>query len=45
MTNIIYKAKFISNLQNYHEKLYGTSEGIFKQRYENHKKSFKHKKT
>ena len=32
VTNIIYKAKITSNLQNYHEKLYyGTSEGTFKQ--------------
>lgn len=44
MTNIIYKAKFISILQNYHGKLCETSEGIFKQRYGNHKKSFNHEK-
>ena len=43
--NIIYKAKITSNLQNYHEKVYyGTSEGTFKQRYGNHKKSFNHEK-
>ena len=29
----------------YHEKIYyGTSEGTFRQRYENHKKSFNHEK-
>ena len=45
ITNIIYKAKITSNLRNYHEKLYyGTSEGTFKQRYGNHKKSFNHEK-
>ena len=43
--NIIYKAKITSNLRNYHEKVYyGTSEGTFKQRYGNHKKSFNHEK-
>ena len=41
--NIIYKAKITSNLRNYHEKIYyGTIEGIFKQCYGNHKKSFNH---
>ena len=40
ITNIINKA----NLPNYHERIYyGTSEGTFKQRYGNHKKSFNHK--
>ena len=34
-----------SKLRNYHEKVYyGTSEGTFKQRYGNHKKSFNHEK-
>ena len=46
VTNIIYKARIISSLQNYHEKIYyGTSEGTFKQRYGNHKKSFNHEST
>ena len=45
ITNIIYKTKITSNLQNYHEKTYcGTSEGTFKQRYGNHNKSFSHEK-
>ena len=45
ITNIIYKAKITSNLRNYQEKIYyGTSEGTFKQRYGNHKKSFNHEK-
>ena len=45
ITNIIYKAKITSNLRNYHQKVYyGTSEGTFKQRYGNHKKSFNHEK-
>ena len=45
ITNIIYKAKITSNLRNYHEKIYcETSEGTFKQRYGNHKKSFNHEK-
>ena len=40
-TNIIYKAKITSNLMNYKPKFYyGTSEGTFKTRYANHKKSF-----
>ena len=39
------QAKITSNLRNYHEKTYyGTSEGTFKQRYGNHKKSFYHEK-
>ena len=39
------KAKITSKLRNYDEKLYyGTSEGTFKQRYENHKKSLNHEK-
>ena len=43
ITNIIYKAKITSNLRNYYEKIYyRTSEGTFKQRYGNHKKSFNH---
>ena len=45
ITNIIYKAKITSNLVNYYGKIcYRTTEGIFKQRYENHKKSFNHEK-
>ena len=45
ITNIIYKAKTNSNLRNYPEKVYyRTSEGTFKQRYGNHKKSFNHEK-
>ena len=45
ITNIIYKAKITSNLRSYREKIYyGTSKGIFKQRYGNHKKSFNHEK-
>ena len=45
ITNIIYKAKIISNLRNYNGKIYyGTSEGTFKQRYGNHKKSLNYKK-
>ena len=45
ITIIIYKAKLTSHLRNYHEKIYcKTSEGIFKQRYGNHKKSFNHEK-
>ena len=45
ITNIIYKAKFTSNLRNYHEKIYcRTSEGSFKQSYGNDKKSFNHEK-
>ena len=45
ITNIIYKVKVTSNLRNLHEKIYyGTSEGTFKQRYGNHKKSFNHEK-
>ena len=43
ITNIIYKAKITSNL--IMKKIYyGTSEGTFKQRYGNHKKSFNHEK-
>ena len=39
IANIIYKQKL------HHEKIYyGTSEGTFKQRYGNHKKSFNHEK-
>ena len=42
---IMNKAKITLNLLNYHEKIYyGTSEGTFKQRYGNHKKSFNHEK-
>ena len=45
ITNIIYKAKITSNLGNCNEKIfYGISEGTFKQRYGNHKKSFNHEK-
>ena len=45
ITTIIYKAKITWNLRNYHEKIYyGTSEGTFRQRYGNHKKSFNHEK-
>ena len=45
ITNITYKSKITSNLQNYHGKIYyGTSENTFKQRYGNHNKSFNHKK-
>ena len=45
ITNIICKAKITSSLRNYREKIYyETSQGIFKQRYENHKKSFNHEK-
>ena len=45
ITNIIHKAKIKSNLWNYHEKIYyRTSDGTFKQRYGNHKKSFNHEK-
>ena len=45
ITNIIYKAKTTWNFQNYHQKIYyGSSEGTFKQRYGNHKKSFNHEK-
>ena len=45
ITSIIYKTKITSNLRNYHGKIYyGTSEGAFKQRYGNHKKSFNHEK-
>ena len=41
--NIIYEAKITSTLPNYHPKIYyGTSEGTFKTRYANHKKSFKY---
>ena len=44
-TNLIYKAKITSNLPNYFYKIYyGTSEGTFKVRYANHKKSFKFEK-
>ena len=44
-TNIIYQAKLISNLRNYHEKVYcGTSEDTFKQRYGKHKISFNHER-
>ena len=39
------QAEITSNLQNCHGKMYhGTSEGTFKQRYGNHKKSFNHEK-
>ena len=42
---MICKAKFTSNLRNYYgKKYYGNSEGTFKQRYGNHKKSFTHGK-
>ena len=45
ITNIICKAKITSNLQSCREKLcYRTSEGTFKQRHGNHKKSFNHEK-
>ena len=50
ITNIIYKAKITSNfrnfskLSNFRKIYYGTSEGTFKQRYEDHKKSFNHEK-
>ena len=45
ITNIIYKAKITSILRNYQEKIYyRTSEGKFKQRYGNHKKSLNHEK-
>ena len=41
--SIIYKAKVTSNQPNYFYKVYyGTSEGTFKLRYANHKKSFNH---
>ena len=40
ITNIVCKAKITSNSRNY----YGTSEGTFKQRYGNHKKSSNHEK-
>ena len=44
-TNIVYKAKITSNLENYKEKAYiGKSEGKFILRYANHKKSFAHHK-
>ena len=44
-TNIVYKARITSNLKNYKEKIYiGISEGKFKLRYANHKKSFVHQK-
>ena len=43
--NIIYKVNITSNLRNYNGKIYyGTSEGTFKQRYGNHKKSLNYKK-
>ena len=43
ITNIICKAKITANIRNCHRTVYcGTSEGIFKQRYGNHKKSFNH---
>ena len=46
ITNTMYKAKYTSNLRNYHGKIYyGTSECTFKQRYGNHKKSFNHEQT
>ena len=39
-TNLIYQAKITSNIPNYQHKIYyGTSEGTFKVRYANHKKS------
>ena len=45
ITDIIYKAKITSNLRKYHQKIYyRSSEGTFKQRYGNHKKSFNHEK-
>ena len=45
VASIIYKAKITSNLRNYHRKIYyGTSQGTFKQRRSNHKKSFNHEK-
>ena len=45
ITNIIQEIKIASKLQHYHEKIYyGISEGAFKQRYGNHKKSFNHEK-
>ena len=45
ITNVIYKAKFTSNFQNYYENIYyGTSEVTFKPRCGNHKKSFNHEK-
>ena len=45
ITNIIQKIKIASKLQNYHEKIYyGISEGAFKQRHGNDKKSFNHEK-
>ena len=45
ITNVICKAKFTSNFQNYYENIYyGTSEVTFKQRCGNHKKSFNHEK-
>ena len=44
MRNIIYKAKITWN-RNYNEKVYyRTSEGTFKERYGNNKKSFNHEK-
>ena len=44
-TNIVYEAQITSTLRNYFKKIYyGTSEGTFKTRYANHKKSFKYKK-
>lgn len=44
ISNIMYKSKITSNLQNFHGKIYhGTSKGKLKQRYENHKKSLNHK--
>ena len=43
--DIVYKAKITSNLRNYDGKIcYGISEGSFKQRHGNHKKSFNHEK-
>ena len=45
VTDVIYKAKIISTLRKYNEKIYyGASQGTFKQHCENHKKSFNHKK-
>ena len=43
ITSIIYETKIPSNFRKYHEKLYhGSSEGSFKQRHGNLKKSFNH---
>ena len=45
ITSIMYKTKIKSDVCNYYSKIYyGTSKGLFKQHYENHKKLFNHKK-